>query len=218
MSEIYETVDSEVGRARGRRERKPVVREQRMSKSAPAPAPNDELCDAILAVKFPMGSKDEVMKREAREVLGEALSEEDKFEVDDSKMFVGNKLGMYYGRLTSKIEELEREVAAKNELAANNVMLLDKVDRQEFRIECLKDALQSYRHARQRFVSTFKRDKLKDANPADHDIIHFGSEIVHGGDAHTDAGLYSGLGRRADVAVYQTLYGFLPERVEMFSK
>lgn len=54
----------------------------------------------------------------------------------------------------------------------------------------LRLSLREYRWVRNRFISTFKRDKLNNADGSDIKIIQEGNLTVHGGDAVVDARLY----------------------------
>ena len=55
-------------------------------------------------------------------------------------------------------------------------------------------SLDAYKLPRNRFISTFKRDKLGTATEADRKIIAGGKAWAHGGDAAVDALLYQGQG------------------------
>jgi len=219
--------EDSMGKKAGKRERRPIPilkrgEQKRESKPVPAPDPSDELCDAILAAKVTVGDEED-MTMEAMGVLGQALEgDELSVEGEDREMMVGNILGRTYGRLPPVVEQLTKEKEALEQSAAADATLIEKQECQiedlQAQVRHLTDALGLYRLSRQRYISTFKRDKMKDTNPVDRELIREGSEAVHGGDAHTDAGLYAGVGGRADVTAFQTLYGFLPETVSGFSK
>ncbi|PUU74678.1 hypothetical protein B9Z19DRAFT_901143, partial [Tuber borchii] len=68
----------------------------------------------------------------------------------------------------------------------------------------------SYKLVRNRFISTFKRDKLGLVTKEDRRIIAKGNSQAHGGDAVADARLYEGTARRSDPGDFQKLYGLPP--------
>jgi len=75
-----------------------------------------------------------------------------------------------------------------------------------------------YQHTRNRFLSTFKRDKLGRATGDDLKIIAQGNVKAKGGDAATDALLYEGTMGRRDFTTFQKLYGLQPEVVRKISE
>lgn len=72
------------------------------------------------------------------------------------------------------------------------------------------------RKTRESFISTFRRDKLLNANEADYNIIREGNTTtsVHGGNALMDMYLFTPKGRRTDHATFTALYGLNPSQVE----
>lgn len=83
-----------------------------------------------------------------------------------------------------------------------------KIASLEGRVGSLTSSLDAYKLQRNRFISTFKRDKL---NIADRRIIAAGNALVHGGDAVVDASLYSSTDKdgRRDAVAYKRLYGMV---------
>ena len=67
-----------------------------------------------------------------------------------------------------------------------------------------------YHHTRNRFLSTFKKDKLGRATVDDLRIIAQGNVKAEGGDAATDALLYEGTMGRKDFTTFEKLYGLHP--------
>ncbi|KAG0129176.1 hypothetical protein HOY82DRAFT_465121, partial [Tuber indicum] len=64
-----------------------------------------------------------------------------------------------------------------------------------------------------RFMSSFKHNKLHSAVDCDHKIIRDGNATAHGGNTEADAMLYCGPAGRRDVKTFEHLYGLLPEMV-----
>ena len=95
-----------------------------------------------------------------------------------------------------------------------------KITSLEERVTSLTLSLEAYHILRNRFLSTFRRDKLGNATEADFRLISEGNRWAHGGDATADALLYEGRLRlwRVDVSTYEKLYGLDPARVAQISK
>jgi hypothetical protein len=79
-------------------------------------------------------------------------------------------------------------------------------------------SLNAYKLLRNRFISTFKRDKLGNATDRDRKIIEVGNSWAHGGDAVVDAQLYQDGNGRRDFLDFKKLYGLLPETVRGISE
>ena len=90
----------------------------------------------------------------------------------------------------------------------------------EEQVSSLTTSLDSYLLLRNRFISTYKRDKLRNPTEADLRTIAAGNKWAHGGDAVADARLYQGQvrGRRRDFATYQSLYGITPAETSEIGK
>lgn len=93
-----------------------------------------------------------------------------------------------------------------------------KISSLEDRVSSLTSTLDTYKLVRNRFISTFKRDKLANATAADSKIIVEGNGWAYGGDAVVDAQLYEGTGGRRDTITFKTLYGMSPGDVRMISE
>ena len=67
------------------------------------------------------------------------------------------------------------------------------------------------RISRERFASTVKRDKLKNASQADLDLIQDGNDdYFHGGNCVLDMDIWEPTGNRKDLDTFQYLYGLSP--------
>ena len=172
----------------------------------------DTKCDAILVARSELGG-DEAMKEDAKDALEQALEEELHVE-NVREMFVGNRRGLSLAGLPARVRALEDEnVSQKEELTSHKF----KITSLEDRVNSLTISLEAYRILRNRFISTFKRDKLQNATEADRNIIGAGNASAHGGDAVVDASLYSNTGRR-DIVAYMQLYGIHPSVVLAISE
>jgi hypothetical protein len=99
-------------------------------------------------------------------------------------------------------------------------LLKIKVVSLEDRVSSLTMSLAAYKILRNRFISTFKRDKLANATEVDRKIIAAGNGWAHGGDAVVDAQLYISATResRRDFSAYKKLYGISPLTVVVLSE
>jgi len=121
--------------------------------------------------------------------------------------------------LDEKISSLQSKMTAQEKTIATQKTVLELTDTsQEKRLRSIIEGNESYKNMRQRFLSTFKRDYLKEETRADHAIIDSVNKSAHGGDATLDATLYSGPGARRDFPVFQTLYGLPPKVVDGIGK
>ena len=112
--------------------------------------------------------------------------------------------------LESKVDILENKVTSLEKGAASRE---EKIASLENHVSDLALSLESYKLLRNRFISTFKRDKLGNATWDDLRIISEGNSWAHGGDAVADAQLYKGATRRSDVCDFELLYGLPPSVV-----
>ena len=178
-------------------------------------------------------------KKEAKDALAIALQDED-LRVEDMRgeTFVSNHSGLSLARRSARVPEVEDELAlVKTELKTHGAKLVKqdaKLKTQQVKLktqqaelktqqaeltELLNRALTStalqndYSQVRNRFISVFKRDKLKAANKSDYKIIDKGNMAAHDADALADAALYTSLDLRSDTATFEILYGLHPERV-----
>jgi hypothetical protein len=148
------------------------------------------------------------MKDKARDALEQSLKAEDLYvETARDELLVGNRRGLNMAHhfrdldsdiaaLTEKVKEMKEEITAHKHSIASL----------EDRLESLTKSLEAYRLLRNRFISTFKRDKLNTATEADKKLIAGGNAWAHGGDAVVDSMLYQ-TKERTDYAAYKRLYG-----------
>jgi len=122
-----------------------------------------------------------------------------------------------FAELIPRVRVLEEEFATQKE---EIILLKIKVVSLEDRVSSLTISLAAYKLLRNRFISTFKRDKLGNATEADKKIIAEGNGWAHGGDAVVDAQLYKSETRegRRDFYAYNKLYGIHPLTVSVISK
>ncbi|KAA8902718.1 hypothetical protein FN846DRAFT_1022449 [Sphaerosporella brunnea] len=135
------------------------------------------------------------MKQAAKDALGQALQEELHVEDVRGELFVGNRRGL---SLAGRLRVLEQQVAEIPSLKIKTASLEDRVSN-------LTSSLDAYEFLRNRFISTFKRDKLASATEADTRLIAAGNASAHGGDAVVDALLYTGTGGRRDFKAFEKL-------------
>ena len=173
---------------------------------------DDTICDAILVDRSEI---EEEMERDAKGALEQALQEEG-LHVGDvrGELFVGNRCGL---SIATRLCTLERQVdeipSLKNRVSSLEVKNASLEDR----VSSLTSSLDAYKLQRNRFISTFKRDKLGNETDRDRRIIGAGDPLVHGGDAVVDAQLYQCRERR-DFNSFKKLYGIFPMNIPMISE
>ncbi|RPA94596.1 hypothetical protein L873DRAFT_1814133 [Choiromyces venosus 120613-1] len=127
------------------------------------------------------------------------------------EFYVGNPRGLGLAGVNVEIASLKGKV---NSLEGEVKDLKGEVNELRDHVSTLRLAGQEYRRVRNRFISTFKRDKLDGVTQSDIDIIREGNITAHGGDAVVDALLYEGVEGRHDTYVFKELYGMHPSDVK----
>ena len=124
-----------------------------------------------------------------------------------------------------KIKSLEDRVSEAVSLESTVASLQRKAALQGKKITFLEDCVshlalssEAHKRLRNRFISTFKRDKLLKETWEDHKMIEEGNRCAHGGDVVADAKLYKGTVRRGDECDFELLYGLPPSVVANLSK
>ena len=156
------------------------------------------------------------MKEDAKEALERALNSEE-LEVEDvsGELVVGNRRGLDLVYLRSRSDAQDERISALSEkVAAQGETIVSLEDR----VRSLTLSLDAYKLLRARFISTYKRDKLKIESPEDKGVITDGNNWAHGGDIVVDAQLYEGIRGRRDVMVFEKLYGLHPGDVHYISE
>jgi hypothetical protein len=169
----------------------------------------------FMVVRAEVGNEED-MKKSARENFGKELQD---LYVEDvqGELVVKNRRGLSLAGLPREVALLRQEVASQNqeiasqsrEIAAQSV----NISSLRNRVDGLTCSLDAYKTLRNRFMSTFKRDKLNIRTTIDKAIIDEGNNWAHGGDAVVDAQLYEGPSGRKDYTTYEKLYGLPPETV-----
>ncbi|KAF8246400.1 hypothetical protein K440DRAFT_662155 [Wilcoxina mikolae CBS 423.85] len=192
------------------------LQDHAQASSGPSKEQEELECDAVLMTRSEVGDQEE-MKEDAKSAFRKALDEEDlHVEEVRGKLFVGNRRGLNLAELMPRVRVLEEEVATQKEEIATQkeeiILLKIKVVSLEDRVSSLTMSLHAYKLLRNRFISTFKRDKLANATEVDRKIIASGNGWAHGGDAVVDAQLYKSETRegRRDFEAYEKLYGITP--------
>ena len=132
---------------------------------------------------------------EVREVMGE--------------LYVGNPAGLGLAGVPQHLHMLETQVTA---LTQSNTELTDYVS-------ILWLAGPDYKRVRNRLLTIYKRDKLKETlTPWEKQIIERGNVTAYSGDAAIDALLYDGIEGRRDTYVFEALYGLHPSDAKHISE
>ncbi|RPA90851.1 hypothetical protein L873DRAFT_1716449 [Choiromyces venosus 120613-1] len=171
----------------------------------------DPKCDAILVTQSKVSSE-EGTKRDARDAFGQALGEEElEVKMVMGELYVGNPRGLGLAGVNTEIASLKGKVAS---LEQKDILKDTEIAKLKDYVSTLRLAGQDYRRVRNRFISTFKRDKLDGVTQSDLDIIREGNITVHRGDAAVDALLYDGIEGRYDTYTFEELYGMHPSDVK----
>lgn len=164
----------------------------------------------MVAAEVEYDGEDEMLAEAAATLQAEVEGELSVETGTDGRVAVGNRRGLNIVAAMSRIfAQDDRITFLENAGAEAN----SRIASLEQRVQCLSKSLHQYKRVRSRFISTYERDVLKNADDADRDIIRDGNMWAHGGDAIMDAQLYDGLGGRRDSAVYKKLYGLDPKWV-----
>lgn len=198
-----------------------------MASTAQSEIPEDLKCEAILVTVVETGVDPDKMKTDAKDSLEAALKKDLDIRTENMVLTIGNERGL---QKASKLQELEREEqVSKAKIHSLEKKLEDLITQTETeersneilkgRVSGLLESLDTYWLLRNRFISSFKRDKEKNATPSDISIIKAGNSWAHGGDVVADAKLYTtATKRRTDPEMFKKLYGFLPAVIEIISK
>ena len=190
-------------------------------------------CNAVLLTESTIGDDKEI-KEEAKDALGQALQEEDLYAEDV------NKYGRFLAGLAAEVRAVKDELASlkdeiaslkdetashKDEIASHKDEISQYPKQHDDEITQLKDRVynlevssKKYMQLRNRYISTFKRDKLCTSNSTDHAIIRNRSQVTHVPNAITDAALYTSLNQRSDTVTFEKLYGLDPAQVSRMSE
>ncbi|PUU77492.1 hypothetical protein B9Z19DRAFT_1128236 [Tuber borchii] len=190
----------------------------------------DGLAAEVWAVKIEMALyKDEIsqcLKKHEDELAShkeEFASQKDEF---------SRRLKKHEDEIASQKEEIvsqkdefsrhlrkhEDEIASQNEKIASHKEEIAsqkaEVTRLRKDVYRLQVSSTKYMQLRDRYISTFKRDKLGPSNRTGKKIIKKGNNVFsHGPNAITDAALYTLLNQRSDIDPFEKLYGLNPAQV-----
>ncbi|PWW80017.1 hypothetical protein C7212DRAFT_341178 [Tuber magnatum] len=174
--------------------------------------------DAILVTQSMTGSAND-MKRCAHDAFKQTpeVEELDVHEVM-GELYVGNLQGLGLAGLPERIRILEERIRILEEririLKENDTTQEAKIAELNDYVSILRHGGQDYKRVRNRALTVFKRDKLRETlMQSDRDIIEAGNVTAHSGDAAIDAMLYDGVGGREDSYVFEALYGLHPTDV-----
>ncbi|RPA91705.1 hypothetical protein L873DRAFT_1712766 [Choiromyces venosus 120613-1] len=175
----------------------------------------DPTCDAILVTQSMIGSVDD-MKRDAHDAFKQTL-EVEGLEVREvmGELYVGNPQGLGLAGLPDRIRILEAKIAGHEaKITGHEAKIAELTDY----VSMLRHAGPDYKRVRNRYLTVFKRDKLKETlKQSDRNIIEHGNVTAHSGDAAIDALLYDGTEGRQDPYVFEALYGLHPSDVKKIS-
>ena len=120
-----------------------------------------------------------------------------------------NSLGLHIADAAHEASMLHETLSTSRETCNES--------RREASVVAMKNRAYSkqLRISRERFASTAKRDKLRNASQADLDLIQDGNDdYLHGGNCVLDMDIWEPTGNRKDLDTFQYLYGLNPPQVE----
>jgi len=149
------------------------------------------------------------MTADARRRLKSTADNADmEMEMIHDTTFIGNMEGLSYARqvdsLQARLSRVEKRLDNTEKELGDTKLELGET---KLRVIDLEESVGFYGILRNRFLSTFKRDKLQNATPADIGLVATGNVWAYEGNASRDADLYQLLGRRTDFSTYKALYG-----------
>jgi hypothetical protein len=137
-------------------------------------------------------------------------------------MFVGNIAGMEYAQAKADSRPLRDRTKALEEstkaLQEEVQQLKIRVEHTDMRMMNMEASIDGFRDFRNRFISTYKRDKLSLVEESDHWFIRSGNRFAHEGNFKRDAELYEGMSGRKDDWVFTELYGIDPATVRKIGR
>lgn len=172
---------------------------------------------AIIAKPIKLQGDDEMIS-EAR-LVPQNASQQDRLQSENFRgnVFVGNEGGLRYADKTVQADSMEEQLLSVKQrlsnLEAERLVERDErfVERNRLleRIEVLEKSSSTLSEMRNRFLTFYKRDKMrKELDASDEAFIAAGNATAHGGNAKYDAKLYDG--GRKDYNVYTKIYGLHP--------
>jgi len=161
------------------------------------------------------------MIEDAKAVLKSVVEHTDMYlEGINGRLVVGNLQALECARARGQKETFESRVKSLEgrvrDVEANNERLEANNERLYSRIVDLEVSSTTLKNLRNRFISTYKRDKLATAEDYDFKFIASGNRFAHSGNCKRDAELYTA-GGRTDIDVYILLYGLHPGIVNMMT-
>lgn len=196
----------------------------------------DERSTALLATTLNIASEPE-MKVSAKRALSECLESDELYsEVVHDDMWTGNSAGLRIARDNSQLRVFQTQIES---LQAEHQELKREIEVNKQEISDLHNALNEvgqrnytryivgFSQIRSRFISTFRRDILKNPSKEDKELIGKGNIVAHEGNFRADAELYE-CGRfvagnatqvlpRNDKDVFKLLYGVTPSFAQIIS-
>jgi len=176
-------------------------------------------CDGYLLNRSMIAATEDETKQNAKNAFEQTLNHEAiEVRAERGNIYVGNLRGLNMGE---ELRTIKEKIAGQDaKIAQQGATITEqgtKITEQGAEIallnrdvSTLKLAAQDYIRVRNRFISTFKRDKAKEFNQLDLNIIDSSNVSAHHGDARVDARLFEGIGSRNDRWAFQELYGLHP--------
>jgi len=171
-------------------------------------------CNAILAATVEEG-EDKDMVESSKDSL-KAVIETDQIIVENIRdsRFVGNRHGLVFAEARIKADELESRMATMEKELTVLTSQIHQQDsqilQQGSKIHDLEHSAANYREFRNRFISSYKRDKQNTADDIDTAWIVGGNHAAHFGNSKIDMTLYDEPNPRKDYDAFISLYGIHP--------
>ena len=188
--------------------KKPLIREKHDAGSPQVPDEESITVDAVLYAPVPVKRLEEETVAEActSQLIREGETATTSYE-HDSVRWGNSRRGL---SLLESVARHDRDISGlhkKNAAQEQDISsLTDEVARLREEMEVLKMGAEGFDGVRDRFISTYKRDVLDNADQHDRRVITKANVVVHSGDVLMDARIYKKRIRRDD-ETFESLYG-----------
>ncbi|PUU77493.1 hypothetical protein B9Z19DRAFT_1193987 [Tuber borchii] len=180
---------------------------------------DDTLYDKDVSGKLVVGNQDGLflaeLAAEVQSVKYEIASQKDEFsrrlrKHEDEIASHKEEIASQKDEFSRRLRKHEDEIASHKEEIVSHKKEATRLGKDVIRLQVSST---KYMQLRNRYISTFKRDKLGLSNGTDKKIIKKGNDIAHGPNVITDAALYTSLNQRSDKDTFEKLYGLNPSLV-----
>ena len=180
----------------------------------------EDKCGVIVVATTEIGDEP-VMIAAGRKALEEVLKN-DALYVEYNPTIVRNQGALSFFSLPRDMAIVKHELASTKTELVETKMTVETLGRRvislEGRVQDLTISLPAYKKIRHRFIDTYVCSTAPGSSAHGRRQIQEGNAAAHGANAKTDAELYREGKPHSDIAIFEQLYGFLPQVVWTLSK